>query len=228
MITHILVVDDDARLRRLLAKYLGKQPDWQVTVAEDAADARRKLAMFIFDIIVLDVMMPGETGLKLAESLRGNIATPILMLTAMGEAEDRIAGLEAGVDDYLTKPFEPRELVLRIQNILRRHMPTVAANPDKLMFGTFSFYPVEGRLLQGNEPLYLTTAEITLLSRLARRPGEAVTRAELAASLPGEAESERSIDVLITRLRKKIEVEPARPLYIQTIRGTGYILRINL
>lgn len=226
-ITHILVVDDDARLRPLLAKYLGNQPGWQVTVAEDAEDARRKLEMFIFDLLVLDVMMPGETGLELAASLRGQGAAPILMLTAMGEADDRIAGLEAGVDDYLAKPFDPRELVLRIRNILRRGRTEKTGGENALAFGAFRFYPAEGRLLRGDAPIYLTSVEAALLTGLARRPGEAVSRTVLAAELPGAAGNERSVDVQITRLRKKIEATPSRPVYIQTVRGTGYALRVG-
>jgi two-component system, OmpR family, phosphate regulon response regulator OmpR len=222
-LAHILVVDDDSKLRKLLAKYLGQQTDWLVTMAEDADDARQKMAMFTFDLIVLDGLMPKETGVELARSLRGQNAPPILMLTAMGEAEERIAGLEAGVEDYLTKPFEPRELVLRIQNILRR---TTSATPadGKVVFGAFCFFPAEGRLLEGEEPVHLTTAEATLLTRLARKPNIPLSRADLA----DDADSERSIDVLMTRLRKKLEPEPAKPIYLQTVRGTGYILRVNI
>lgn len=227
MPTHILVVDDDLRLRRLLAEYLGNQ-GWVVTMAKDAQDAKAKLAIFIFDLLVLDVMMPVQTGTDLAQELRSaGVATPILMLTAMGEAEDRISGLEAGADDYLVKPFEPRELVLRIQNILRRGRTAPSDKHKKISFGTFTFLPEEGRLLQEGNPVHLTSAEQTLLGCLARRLGEAVSRSELAAALPGETENERSIDVQITRLRKKIEAEPSRPLYIQTVRGAGYILRAS-
>ncbi len=225
-LTHILVVDDDARLRRLLAEYLGNQ-GWAITVAQDAEDAKAKLAFFVFDLLVLDVMMPGTSGTDLAQELRaGGVTTPILMLTAMAEAEDRIGGLEAGADDYLVKPFEPRELVLRIHNILRRQSTTIAARtPSTLSFGRFTFLPEEGRLLQDGTPIHLTSAEHTLLVCLARHAGSAVSRSELAACLPGDSENERSIDVQITRLRKKIEAEPSRPLYIQTVRGLGYILR---
>lgn len=223
---HLLIVDDDARLRRLLAEYLSKE-GFAITVASDAASARCTLAMFLFDLIVLDVMMPGETGTELAAALRSDgDATPILMLTAMGESEERIAGLEAGADDYLVKPFEPRELALRIRSILRRSrevaMPDI---PEMVAFGAFVFYPGEGRLLKDAEPIYLTTVESALLAALADRRGEVVTRAELVAAASGEVGNERSVDVQITRLRKKIELEPARPLYIQTVRGTGYILR---
>lgn len=226
-LTHLLIVDDDARLRGLLAEYLGKE-GFAVTVAKDAADARRKLAMFVFDLIVLDVMMPGETGTEFAGALRaGGDTTPILMLTAMGEAEDRIAGLESGADDYLVKPFEPRELVLRVQNILRRGTaPAPAASPS-VAFGAFRFHPQGAALEKDGEPVYLTTAEGALLARLASHPGVAVSRTELAQALPGDAGNERSVDVQITRLRKKIEEEAARPRYIQTVRGAGYMLRAS-
>jgi len=227
-LTHLLIVDDDARLRRLLAEYLA-QEGFAVTMAVDAADARRKLGMFIFDLIILDVMMPGETGIEFAPTLRDcGIATPILLLTAMGESEDRIRGLEVGADDYLVKPFEPRELVLRIRNILRRAPEAGAAQKTPgILFGDFEFFPSEERLMKNGEPVYLTTAESTLLALLALRPGEAIARSNLAAALPGEAGHERSVDVQITRLRKKIEPEPARPVYIQTVRGFGYILRAS-
>lgn len=227
-LTHILVVDDDARLRRLLAEYLGNQ-GWVVTVAQDAEDAKAKLALFIFDLLVLDVMMPGMSGADLARELRDRgMMTPILMLTAMAEAEDRIDGLEAGADDYLVKPFEPRELVLRIQNILRRNAaPPTSSSPTSVSFGRFTFLPTEGRLLHEGVPVHLTSAEQNLLSFLAHRAGEPVSRSELAACLSGDSENERSIDVQITRLRKKIEADPSRPLYIQTIRGSGYILRAS-
>ena len=227
-LTHLLIVDDDARLRGLLAEYLGKE-GFAVTVAKDAADARRKLTMFIFDLIVLDVMMPGETGTAFAGALRaGGDTTPVLMLTAMGEPEDRIAGLEAGADDYLVKPFEPRELVLRVQSILRRRAtPATASSSPSIAFGAFLFRPQGAALEKDGEPVYLTTAEGALLTRLASNPGVAVSRAELADALPGDAENERSVDVQITRLRKKIEVEPARPRYIQTVRGAGYMLRAS-
>lgn len=229
---HILVVDDDTRLRRLLAQYLNRE-GWYITTACDAADARQKMAFFLFDLIVLDVMMPGESGIEFAHHLQDQETSPhpppILMLTAMGEAEERIAGLESGAEDYLVKPFEPRELALRIRNLLRRSTngtPEETPEGEEVVrFGIFSFYPAKGRLVQGNDPLYLTTSEIELLTLLVRRRGEAVSRTELAAALPGDAASERGVDVQITRLRKKIEEEPGRPVYLQTVRGTGYMLR---
>jgi two-component system phosphate regulon response regulator OmpR len=226
MTAHILVVDDDARLRRLLAQYLSRE-GWCITTAATAADARRKMEFFLFDLIVLDVMMPGESGIAFAHSLKEHSAPPILMLTAVGEAEERIAGLESGAEDYLVKPFEPRELALRIRNLLRRGAHASSeADAGCLRFGAFFFYPESSRLLRGEEPVYLTTAETQLLTLLAQRRGEAVSRAELAAALPGETSGERGVDVQITRLRKKIEAEPGRPVYLQTLRGTGYTLKI--
>lgn len=221
---HILVVDDDTRLRELLRKYLTEQ-GFRVTAASDAADARAKLASLAFDLIVLDIMMPGESGLDLAGSLRQESDVPILMLTAMGEAEDRIAGLERGADDYLPKPFEPRELVLRIRTILRRAAPEPAVAPPKeLRLGPFSF-DVERRILQrGQTEVHLTEAEAALLVALARSPGSAMSREELSRQTGSDINS-RTVDVQVTRLRRKIESDPRSPRYIQTVRGRGYVLR---
>ena len=217
---HILVVDDDTRLRDLLKTFLRDQ-GFAVTPAIHAADARRKLALFRFDLMVLDVMMPGETGVEFAHAL-GADAPPILLLTAMGEPSDRISGLEAGADDYLVKPFEPRELVLRINAILRR-----ATSPEErrsaVSFGEYRFDPEGGRLQKGDEAIALTTGERELLRALALKSGEPVSRAELAKAL-GAGASERSVDVQVTRLRKKIEAESGKPLYLQTVRGAGYVL----
>ncbi len=226
-LTHVLIVDDDARLRNLLAEYLGNE-GFTVTLAVSAADARRKLDFFIFDALVLDVMMPGETGTELVASLRkeGN-QTPVLILTAMGESSERIAGLEAGADDYVVKPFEPRELVLRLRSILRRDRPVHDGAHTTLRFGEFVFRRDDGTLLHDGEPVHLTTAESTLLSLLALHVGETLNRAELAAALSSDTENERSVDVQITRLRKKIEPESARPRYIQTVRGAGYTLKVS-
>lgn len=226
--THILIVDDDQRLRKLLGKYLRDQ-GWHVTEAEDAADARIKLAVFSFDVMVLDVMMPRETGVDFAKSLRSEALSfpPILMLTAMGEAQDRIAGLEAGVDDYLAKPFEPRELVLRIQTILRR-MQSQKQEQEALHFGVFSFDIDSARLTKSGEDIYLTESEAALLQSLADASGTSVSREQLASMSGGTISSERSVDVQINRLRKKIEQDPSRPSYIQTVRGSGYMLRVGL
>lgn len=221
---HILVVDDDTRLRELLRKYLTEQ-GFRVTVASSAANARAKLASLAFDLLVLDIMMPGESGLDLAGALRKDSDVPILMLTAMGEAEDRIAGLERGADDYLAKPFEPRELVLRIRTILRRAAPEASAAPlRELRLGPLSF-DVERRILQrdGSE-VRLTEAEAALLVALARNPGSAMSREELSRQTGSDVNS-RTVDVQVTRLRRKIEADPRFPRYLQTVRGRGYVLR---
>jgi two-component system phosphate regulon response regulator OmpR len=219
---HILVVDDDTRLRELLRKYLTEQ-GFRVTVAASAAEARAKLASLEFDLIVLDIMMPGESGLELTQSLRKTSDVPILMLTAMGEAEDRIAGLERGADDYLPKPFEPRELSLRIRTILRRAAP-VAAAAKELRLGRFHF-DVERRILRRDgAEVRLTEAEAALLVALAHSPGTAMSRDELSRQTGNDVNS-RTVDVQVTRLRRKIEADPRFPRYLQTVRGLGYVLR---
>lgn len=217
---HILIVDDDDRLRALLKKFLSEQ-GFLLTAAADAAEARRKLAWFAFDLIILDVMMPGETGLELLESLKDQ-AAPVLMLSAMGEADDRIAGLEVGAEDYLVKPFEPKELVLRVRAILKRAAPA-REKSRALRFGDFSFDLSASQLRRGGENVALTSAEAAMLKLLAERAGQPVSREELSRQLPG-APSERSIDVQITRLRKKIEESEGKPVYLQTVRGAGYVL----
>jgi two-component system phosphate regulon response regulator OmpR len=217
---HILVVDDDTRLRELLMAFL-REHGFAVTVAIHAEDARRKLALFRFDLMVLDVMMPGQTGVEFARAL-GASAPPILLLTAMGEAEDRIGGLEAGADDYLVKPFEPRELVLRIRAILRR-TENARERRAAVNFGDYQFDLAQVRLMKSGAPLALTTGESQLLRALASKPGEPVARTELAAAL-GAGANERSVDVQMSRLRKKIEPDGGKPLYIQTVRGSGYVL----
>ena len=219
---HILVIDDDARLRELLKRYLSEQ-GFRVTTAEDAADARNKLASIQFDLLVMDVMMPGETGLSLTRSLRRESKVPVLLLTAMAEAEDRIHGLELGADDYLTKPFEPRELVLRISAILRRVAETESAPPNQVHFGEFCFDLAREELRHNDEYVRLTTAETGLLKALILRRGEAVSREELCAENPGMA-TERAIDVQVARLRRKIEANPKFPRYLQSVRGIGYSL----
>ncbi len=217
---HILVVDDDTRLRELLHKYLTEQ-GFRITAAQDAADARSKLVSFDFDLIVLDIMMPGESGLELTRGLREASQVPVLLLTAMGEIEDRIAGLESGADDYLAKPFEPRELVLRIHAILRR---TQAPAPDgQIAFGDYSFDLAREELRRGEEFVRLTAAEASLLKTLARQPGVPVSRETLSAENPSIGNT-RAIDVQVTRLRRKIEENPRFPRYLQAVRGVGYIL----
>ena len=217
---HILVVDDDTRLRELLHKYLTEQ-GFRITAAQSAADARAKLASFDFDLIVLDIMMPGETGLELTRDLREVSAVPVLLLTAMSEIEDRIAGLESGADDYLPKPFEPRELVLRINAILRR---TQASAPGgQITFGEFSFDLAREELRRGEEFVRLTAAEASLLKALARQPGVPVSRETLSAENPMIGNT-RAIDVQVTRLRRKIEENPRFPRHLQAVRGIGYVL----
>lgn len=219
---HLLVVDDDARLRRLLARYLSEH-GYLVTTAENAGDARGKLGSFAFDLIVLDLMMPGESGLVLAADLRKRSTVPILMLTAMGEPEDRIAGLEGGADDYMVKPFEPRELLLRIGNILRR-TPQADTVPSEVRMGEMVFLLDREELRCGDEPVKLTSVETALMAALARRPGVALSREELI-ELTGAAGGDRAVDVQVTRLRRKIERDPRDPRYLQTVRGRGYVLK---
>lgn len=222
---HLLVVDDDARLRGLLHRYLSDN-GFRVTLAADAAEARSSLTSFAFDLIVLDVMMPGETGIELTRSLRGETRqkrVPILLLTAMGESEDRVNGLEQGADDYLPKPFEPRELVLRIRNILDRR-GTAAEAAGSVRFGAFRFDLGRNELFRGGEPVHLTSAEAGLLAALAARAGEAVSREDLSQSAPFSGNI-RNVDVQMTRLRRKIESDPRYPRYLQTVRGTGYALK---
>jgi len=222
---HILVIDDDKRLRDLIARYLAEQ-GYRVTAAVDAADARAKLAGITFDLLVVDVMMPGESGLELTQSLRESSLVPILLLTAMGEPGDRISGLETGADDYLVKPFEPRELVLRIRSILKRAGARTERQTSvgAVKFGAFVFEIERRRLFKAGEPVHLTEAELELLFQLARRAGEPVSRDALAPQADETGES-RLIDVQMTRLRRKIEDDPRFPRYLQTVRGQGYVLR---
>ncbi len=224
---HLLIVDDDERIRGLLQKFLIRQGFW-VSAARDAAHARRLLDGLEFDLIVLDVMMPGEDGISLTASLRKDITTPILLLTAKGETEDRIRGLEAGADDYMAKPFEPKELLLRINAILRR-VPLAAevvARPQVLNLGAVRYDIERGKLWHGDEPVRLTATESQLMRIFAARPGEPVSRTQLVEDLgSGRGQSqERAVDVQITRLRRKIEADPRQPRYLQTVRGSGYML----
>jgi two-component system phosphate regulon response regulator OmpR len=222
-IPHILVVDDDKRLRELLRKYLSEQ-GFRVTVAADAGDARRRLDGLAFDLIVLDIMMPGENGLELTRALREKDGVPILLLTAMGEPEDRIAGLETGADDYLAKPFEPRELVLRIRTILRRVPAEPAAARRELRFGGFSFDLDRRTLRRGSQEIRLTAGEAALLAALAHAPGQVLSREELGRQ-SDPAGGSRMVDVQVTRLRRKIETDPRFPRYLQTVRSRGYMLQ---
>lgn len=216
---HLLVVDDDTRLRGLLQRFLSEN-GYRVTVAAEAAEARAHLAGLAFDLLILDVMMPGESGVDLARDLRTMNEMPILMLTAMGEPQDRIRGLQSGADDYLAKPFEPQELLLRIGAILRRTRR--AADVPLVRFGDFAFDLERGELTRGQEIVTLTSSEAALLRIFARSPGVTVSRADLARQA-GNAES-RAVDVQVTRLRRKIETDPKAPRYLQTVWGEGYVL----
>ena len=225
---HLLIVDDDERIRNLLQKFLIRH-GFLVSAARDAAQARRLLSGLEFDMLVLDVMMPGEDGVSLTRSLREALATPILLLTAKGETEDRIAGLEAGADDYLAKPFEPKELLLRINAILRRVPSAPAENgegPKYLKLGEIRYDVDRGEMWHGDEPIRLTATEAQLMKIFSTQPGEPVSRAKLVEDLGrdrGQAQ-ERAVDVQITRLRRKLEADPKQPRYLQTVRGAGYML----
>jgi two-component system phosphate regulon response regulator OmpR len=220
---HLLVVDDDRRIRDLLSRFLLGE-GYRVTTAETAAEARAKLEGLRFDLLILDVMMPGETGIEFARSLRTSSSVPIVMLTALGEAESRIAGLESGADDYVGKPFEPRELSLRIANILKRARPAAAPTIESVRFGDFVFHLARGELKRGDEVVHLTDRERDMLRLLAATPGETVPRLALAGNGGSGASGERAVDVQVNRLRRKIERDPANPMLIQTVRGLGYRL----
>ena len=218
---HLLVVDDDRRIRDLLSRFLAGE-GYRVSTAESAADARAKLQGLSFDLLILDVMMPGESGFDFAQSIRGSSNVPILMLTARDAAESRIKGLEMGADDYLAKPFEPRELSLRIANILKRAQPIAPPPVESIRFGPFVYHLARGELRKGEEVIRLTDREREMLRVLSATPGETVSRMALAGD--GGSVSERAVDVQINRLRRKIERNPANPLFVQTVRGIGYRL----
>ncbi|MGD9740820.1 MAG: response regulator [Bauldia sp.] len=218
---HLLVIDDDRRIRQLLQRYLTEN-GYRVTVAGDAAEARRRLGGLSFDLLIVDVMMPGENGLALTRSLRKEMGVPILILTARGDAEARIEGLEVGADDYLPKPFEPRELLLRINNILRRTGPVGTPLIEHVRFGPFTFHLQRLELTRNNEPVRLTEREKRILKAFAETPGQAVDRLALLGD--GTLSGDRTVDVQINRLRRKIEDDPSNPLYLQTVRGYGYRL----
>ena len=224
---HLLIVDDDERIRMLLQKFLMRS-GFLVSGARDAAHARRVLSGLEFDLIVLDVMMPGEDGMSLCRDLRKTLTTPILLLTAKGDTDDRITGLEAGADDYLAKPFEPKELLLRINAILRRVPQTepVVVAPKVLNLGEIRYDIARGEMWQGNDLVRLTATESQLMRIFSSAPGEAMTRARLVEELArsGGQTQERAVDVQITRLRRKIEADPKQPRYLQTVRGAGYML----
>ncbi|HEX7790940.1 MAG TPA: response regulator transcription factor [Afipia sp.] len=218
---HLLLVDDDRRIRDLLSRFLAGE-GYRVTTAKSAAEARAKLIGLHFDLLILDVMMPGETGFELARSIRVSSAVPIIMLTARHEAESRIEGLQIGADDYVAKPFEPRELVLRIANILKRAAPVVAPVIESVAFGPYVYHLERGELRDGEKVIHLTDRERDMLRILSSTPGETVPRGALTGS--DGAVNERAVDVQINRLRRKIERDPANPLFLQAVRGVGYRL----
>jgi two-component system, OmpR family, phosphate regulon response regulator OmpR len=218
---HLLVVDDDRRIRALLSRFLVGE-GYRVSTAETAREARAKLEGLKFDLLILDVMMPGENGFDLTRALRAGSAVPILMLTALHEKESRIMGLEIGADDYLAKPFEPRELSLRVANILKRARPPSAPTAESMRFGPFVFHLQSGELRRGEEAIRLTDREREMLRVLAHNVGETVPRQALAGN--GDSVGERTVDVQVNRLRRKIERDPANPLIVQTVRGVGYRL----
>lgn len=218
---HLLVVDDDRTIRVLLSRFLARE-GYRVSTAESAAEARAKLDGLSFDLLILDIMMPGENGFDLARAIRATSGVPILMLTARDEKESRIMGLEIGADDYVAKPFEPRELSLRVANILKRARPPRTEPQESVRFGPFVFHFATGELRRGDEAVRLTERECEMLRVLAANLGETVPRQALAGN--GEAVSERTVDVQVNRLRRKIENDPANPLIVQTVRGVGYRL----
>jgi two-component system phosphate regulon response regulator OmpR len=225
---HILAVDDDDRIRRLLAQYLTKN-GYIVVTAEDAANAKEILKSFAFDICILDVMMPGENGLDLSDYIRKSYDIPILLLTAMGETEDRIKGLESGADDYLSKPFEPKELLLRLQAILRRSQKNTIPQDQKKKILKLNQreYNISSRTIKDNEGrvINLTEGEATLLYALSQKPNIPIRREMLAREL-GIDSNDRAVDVQITRLRKKIEPDVSNPSVVKTQRGKGYVLMV--
>lgn len=221
---HLLVVDDDMRIRTLLTRFLSAN-GFRVTAAASAAEARRQIANIAFDLLVVDVMMPGETGLEFTQALRQNSTVPILILTARSETPHRIRGLEVGADDYLAKPFEPRELLLRITSILRRGAQQAPQIIDSIRFGPFTFHVERGELKRGADVIRITDRERDLLRIFAARPGETVKRHEFLKVSNGGGE--RAVDVQINRLRRKIEADPSNPVHLQTARGVGYRLLLD-
>lgn len=221
---HILIVDDDDRIRQLVSRYLGEH-GFVISTAASAEQARETLQRLSFDALVVDVMMPGESGLQFTESLRKGSDLPVLLLTALGEAGDRIAGLESGADDYLPKPFEPRELILRLQSILRRRLGS-APQARSFRVGRWIYDPAQNELRDGPDLVRLTMVEGKLIQALASRAGDVLSRDELAVLCEADSET-RAIDVQVTRLRRKLEDNPRTPRYLHTLRGKGYRLLIE-
>lgn len=225
---HLLVVDDDTRIRQLLSSFLSEN-GFRVTAASDAKAARERMRALAFDLIILDIMMPGESGLELSRNLRADQNdVPILFLSALADADDRIAGLMAGADDYLGKPFEPRELLLRVNSILRRQ-PALQTAPETVSFGPFVFHLSKRELHRSGKAVHLTTGEKEMLRILSLSSGEVIARQDLSKSSSGAGNggSARGVDVQINRLRGKIEENPTRPVYLQTVRARGYVLHAD-
>ena len=219
---HILIVDDDDRIRELVKQYLNEN-DYLVTTANSAEDAKEKVNIIKFDIIILDIMMPGQSGLDFTNENKKKINTPIILLTAKGEPSDRIEGLEIGADDYLAKPFEPKELILRIKNILDK---TKSKSQKRVVnFSNINIDLNKSLIIKNNREFKINNTEKIILEKMINSPGETFTREEIGKLI--NLDKERSIDVIITRLRKKIEVDPKNPKFLQTIRGTGYVLWIE-
>jgi len=222
---HILVIDDDERLRLLLRRFL-EESDFRVSDVGSAADARQMLAGIVFDLIIVDIMMPGETGLEFLADIRKNNKVPALFLTAMSETEHRIAGLESGADDYMSKPFEPRELVLRIRSILARAATRPGKSDSGISFGPYSFDRNTGILMHPSGRIHITTAEQKLLTSFAASPDRVLSRDDIATAMDSSMRG-RSIDVAVARLRAKIEPDPRYPVYLQTVRNKGWLLRTD-
>ena len=219
---HILVVDDDDRIRELVKEYL-EENNFLVTTATDVSDAKKKLSIIKFDILILDIMMPGESGLSLTKEIKKNNSTPIILLTAKGETEERIQGLELGADDYLGKPFEPKELLLRIQNILNKIKKPIL--PDEIYIGKAQINLKKVDIKINNKTIKINPQEKKILEKMLESPGEVFSRNDIGKII--NISKERTIDVMITRLRQKIESSPKNPKYLQTIRGSGYVLWIE-
>lgn len=222
---HILIIDDDERLRLLLRRFL-EESDFRVTDVGSAADARKMLSGIIFDLIIVDIMMPGETGLEFLADIRKDNKVPALFLTAMSETEHRIAGLESGADDYMSKPFEPRELVLRIRSILARAATRPGKTETSISFGPYSFNRDTGILMHPSGRIHITTAEQKLLASFATTPDRVLSRDDIATAMDSSMRG-RSIDVAVARLRAKIEPDPRYPVYLQTVRNKGWLLRTD-
>ena len=224
-IQHILVIDDDERLRLLLRRFL-EESGFRVTDVASARDARRLLASIAFDLLIVDIMMPGETGLEFLTDLRKASEVPALFLTAMAETEHRITGLESGADDYMSKPFEPRELVLRIRSILARAAAKPRQAGSSIGFGPYSFDPSTGVLMHSSGRIHITTAEQKLLASFALHPDTVLSRENIATAMDSSMRG-RSIDVAVARLRAKLEPDPRFPVYLQTVRNKGWLLRTD-